>query len=149
MDDKPRTEAEHESVEDEGIPELERPHPAKIATGDPQEGLMVPRDEPRGAEDWGTTAEEQMEGRPLADRLDAELPDTEEGQREQAGRLREEGFGLVDTEKDLVADEAEDDVDGLSAEEAAMRIEDPPPGVSTGPDTYLDDPSPEPDRSEG
>ena len=149
MEREPRTGAEHESPEDEGIPDLERPHEAKRATGDPQEGLMVPRDEPRSAEDWGTTAEEQIEGRPLADRLDAELPDTQEGQREQAGRLREEGFGLVDTEKDLVADEAEGDVDGLSAEEAAMRVEDPPPGVSTGPDTYLEDPSQEPERPEG
>ena len=149
MEREPRTGAEHESAEDEGIPDIDRPHPTKRATGDPQEGLMVPRDEPRGADDWGTTAQEQTEGRPMADRLDAEVPDTEDGEREQPGRLREEGFGLVDTEKDLVADEAEDDVEGLSAEEAAMRIEDPPPGVSTGPDTYLEDPSQEPDRSEG
>ena len=141
MDREPQNAPEHESAEDEGIPDIGRPHPAKRATGDPQEGLMVPRDEPRGADDWGTTAEEQIEGRPMADRLDAEAPDTEIGDREQPGRLREDGFGLVDLEKDLVATDAEEDVEGLTAEEAAMRIEDPPPGVSTGPDTYVEDPS--------
>jgi hypothetical protein len=46
---------------------------------------------------------------------------------------------MVDEEKDLVADAAEDEVEGRSAEETAVRIEEKEPeGVTDGPDSYLE-----------
>jgi hypothetical protein len=133
------TEAEHESLEDEGIPDIGVPHPAKRSTGDPQEGLIAPRDQARAAEDTGVTAEEQREGASLDERIAEEEPDEEPGRRHEAGRLVEDG-GLIDEEKDLVADAAEDEVEGRSAEETAVRIEEEAPdGLTDGPDSYLED----------
>ena len=138
MEREPRDAPEFESPEDEGIPDIGRPHPAKRATGDPQEGLVVPRDRPRGSEDWGTTAAEQRDEEPLGDRLREELPDREPGDRRGAGRLVEEGSGLVDEEKDLVAPSVEEETAGLSAEEAAVRLEESPRGVVDHPDDYVE-----------
>ena len=130
-------ETEHESPEDEGIPDIGRPHPAKRATGDPQEGLILPGESARAAEDTGVTAEEQREGAPLEERLAEEQPDGEPGQRHDAGRLVDDG-AVLDEEKDLVADEAEGELEGRSAEEAAVRVEDEPGGLTDGPDSYLE-----------
>jgi hypothetical protein len=142
MDTTPHTAPEHESPEDEGIPDIGRPHPAKRATGDPQEGLILPGESARAAESSGVTAEEQREGEPLEQRLAQELPDTEPGRRREAGRLVDDS-AVLDEEKDLVADAAEDEVEGRSAEEAAVRIEDAPEGLTDGPDSYLEnDPAP-------
>ena len=138
MEREPRDGPEFESPEDEGIPDIGRPHPAKRATGDPQEGIVVPRDEPRASEDWGTTAAEQREEEPLEDRLREEVPDREPGQRPEAGRLVEEGSGLLDEEKDLVAPDLEEETGGLSAEEAAVRLEESPGGVVDHPDDYVE-----------
>ena len=131
-------EREHESPEDEGIPDIGRPHPAKRETGDPQEGLILPRDEARAAEDTGVTAEEQREGASLDERLTEERPDREPGQRDEAGRLIDDG-AVLDEEKDLVADAAEEELEGRSAEEEAVRIEDRPGGLTDGLDSYLED----------
>jgi hypothetical protein len=129
-----------EGPEDQGIPDLDPALPAKEATGDAQEGLVLPGDEPRAAEEHGTTAEEQREGEPLEDRLDREEPDQEAPAR-RAGRLIEEGEGLTDREKDEVAEEARDDVEGLSSEEAAIRVEeDAGGGVDRGRDRYVEEP---------
>lgn len=147
---EPTVSPEHESPEDEGIPDIGVPHPAKRATGDPQEGLIVPGDEPRAAESIGVTAEEQREGASLDARLAEEELDVEPGRRHDAGRLIEDGDGSIDTEKDLVADAAEDELEGRSAEEAAVRVDDEAVGGTDGPDTYVeDDPDVEndPDRS--
>ena len=141
MDTTPET--EHESPEDEGIPDIGRPHPAKRATGDPQEGLILPGESARAAEDTGVTAQEQREGAPLEERLAEEEPDREAGQRHDAGRLVDDG-AVLDEEKDLVADEAEGELEGRSAEEAAVRIEEQPEGLTDGPDSYLEN---DPDRS--
>lgn len=144
MESKPGD--EHESLEDEGIPDIGKPHPAKRATGDPQEGLIAPRDSARAAEDTGVTAEEQREGASLDERLSEERPDGAPGSRHDAGRLVEPGSDVVDEEKDLVADAVEEELEGRSAEEAAVRIEEgEPEGVTEGPDSYLED---APDRSE-
>jgi hypothetical protein len=128
---------EHVSPEDEGIPDDDRPHPKKVPTGDPQEGLMLPGDRPRG-DDWGNTAQEQREGESLDRRLGRDRPDKERGPRKDAGRLREEGDGLTDHEKDEVATEEPEDIEGRSAEEAAVRVEDEPEGLTGGPDQYVD-----------
>jgi hypothetical protein len=128
---------EYESPEDEGIPEEDRPHPKKVPTGDPQEGLVLPGDRPRG-DDWGNTADEQRRGEPLDRRLARERADRETGKRPDAGRLREKGFGLADHEKDEVATEATEDTAGRSAEEAAVRVERDPRSGTEGPDRYVE-----------
>ncbi|HEX2025647.1 MAG TPA: DUF5709 domain-containing protein [Actinomycetota bacterium] len=128
---------EDRSPEDEGIPDIGRPHPLQRETGD--EGLLLPGDEPVAVDDPGTTAAEQREGESLEERLEEEAPDVEPGRRRPPGRLREEGWGLTDQEKDQIADEAEDDTDGATAEESAMRVEDDPGGLTDGSDSYVED----------
>ena len=73
-------------------------------------------------------------------RPDEESPeDDAAGRREQSGRLVEEDPVGRDDEKDLVADEAEDDTEGLTAEEAAMRVQDSAPGATSHPDDYVEE----------
>jgi hypothetical protein len=64
------------SLEAEGIPDHEGPLPEKAATGDAQEGLYPPDDDEYvGADEFGTTAEEQRQGQTLAAKLARERPD--------------------------------------------------------------------------
>jgi Family of unknown function (DUF5709) len=127
--------------EDEGIPDLDPTLPSKEATGDTQEGLVLPGDEARVAEDDRITAREQREGAPLEDRLAEEEPEDEDLGRRQAGRLIEEHDGLEDDEKDEVAEEAPEDTQGLTAEEAAVRIDPDARGGSDRPeDRYIEEP---------
>lgn len=87
------------------------------------------------------TAKEQREGEPLEDRLDREEPEGQERGTRRAGRLIEEGEGLTDREKDEVSEEATDDVEGLTAEEAAVRVdEDAGGGVDRDRDRYVEEP---------
>jgi hypothetical protein len=61
--------------------------------------------------------------------------DADDELKRGSGQLVDEG--LVDEEKDLVADAAEQDED-QPAEEAAVRIrEGEPPGATDGPDSYV------------
>jgi hypothetical protein len=136
VDREPRRRPDHESPEEEGIPDTAGPAPGKPETGDPQEGLVPPRDEPTAVEDTGTTAEEQREGEPLDERLAEEQPEREPDDRRDAGGLIEDDAGLVDREKDEVAVEAERDTEGRSAEERAVRVEEEPEGLTGGPDRY-------------
>ncbi len=125
--------------EDEGIPEHGGPARGKRETGDQQEGLLPPRDEPQAADDFGTTATEQREGEPLDDRLAEEQPDLEPQTAATPGRLVEEASGVTDREKDEVAEEAEQDREALTAEEGAMRVEEEPEGLTEGPDRYVEE----------
>lgn len=101
----------------------------------------LPEGEARATEGHGVTAREQRGGEPLDDRLLEEEPDEENLGRRQAGRLIEEDDGLEDHEKDQVAEEAQGDTEGLSAEEAAVRIEREARGGSDRPDDgYVQDP---------
>jgi hypothetical protein len=128
-----------DAPEDEGIAEMEGPPDRQRETSDSPEGLVLPRDEPRAADAHGATAEEQREGEPLGERLREEDHDAGPAtHRQGAGRLVDEDVTGVDAEKDLVADEAEEDDAGLSAEEAAMRKEDRPPGATEHPDDYVE-----------
>jgi hypothetical protein len=127
------------SPEEEGIPDHGGPAPGKKATGDQQEGLLPPGDEPRAAEGFGTTAEEQREGESLDEKLAEEVPDREPPRRTSMGRLIDPGSGVADQEKDEIAEEAEEDLSGLSAEEAALRDEEEPGGLTGGPDTYVEE----------
>lgn len=104
-------------------------------TGEVPEEELVP-DEPQAVDDPGTTAEEQRQGASLDERLEEEEPDRAGEEREQAGRLVEEGWGLTDAEKDEVADAAGSEED-LSAEEDAVRVDDQAPGGVDGPDSYV------------
>jgi hypothetical protein len=137
MDQEPDRETEYESPEEEGIPDTGGPPDAKRDTGDPQEGLVLPRDEPTAVEDDGTTAAEQREGQPIDERLAEEEPDKPGTRRRDSGRLVQEDPGLVDEEKEEVAEEAEDDTEGRSAEESAVHIEEEPGGLTGGPDHYV------------
>lgn len=137
MDDERQPYPETDHPEDEGIPEMEGPPPQQQGTSDAPEGMVLPRDVARAADDFGTTAAEQREGEPLDERLREEEPDRAAGEgRDQAGRLLDDGGD--DTEKDLVADEAEEDTAGLTAEESAMRVQDGAPGAVDAPDDYVE-----------
>jgi hypothetical protein len=128
-----------EMPEDEGIPELDQALPQKEETGDAQEGLLLPRDEPRAVEENGTTAEEQREGESLDERLAREEEEEDgPGSRESAGTLAEEGSGLTDDEKDEVGEQAEA-AEGRSAEEEALRVEPEAPGGTDRPDSYVEE----------
>jgi hypothetical protein len=139
MDRKPDPPPDDESPEDEGIPDTGGPPPGKRDTGDSQEGLVLPRDEPRALEDTGITAAEQREGQPLEERLAEEEPERRPDERRDAGRLVEDDAGLVDEERDVVVEEAEEDKEGRSAEERAVRVEEEPGGLTGGPDRYTEE----------
>jgi hypothetical protein len=117
------------SLDEEGIPDLEGPLPEKAATGDPQEGASPPTDRPASL-DYGTTAEEQSRPEPLDVRLARELPDDEPlGAEPEAGVIlapEDEALGIEDDEKDVVGRATDDDLGGLSAEEAAVHVVDEP-----------------------
>jgi hypothetical protein len=129
-----------EMPEDEGIPDLDQALPEKEITGDPQEGLVVPRDEPRAVEEHGTTAGEQRKGESLDERLAREEEEDlgAPRPREGAGTLAEEGSGLTDAEKDEVGEQAEA-VEGRTAEEEALRVEPEAPGGTDRPDSYVEE----------
>jgi len=98
-----------------GVPAAEDVPEGQLATGDPLEGDMPPLDDPQAVEDWGLTAAEQQGAEPLGLRVQREEPD--------------------------VLDELDDDDLGtggragtLSAEEAAMRVEEEPAGINYDPD---------------
>ncbi|HWC32592.1 MAG TPA: hypothetical protein VG709_05630, partial [Actinomycetota bacterium] len=126
--------------EDEGIPEMEGPPEGQEETSDSPAGMVIPRDEPQASDEHGTTATEQRDGESLGERLAEEEPERAPGTaRDQAGRLQEDDVAGVDTEKDLVAEEADDDTLGLTAEEDAMRVQDAAPGAVDEPDDYVDE----------
>jgi hypothetical protein len=115
------------SLEREGIPDHEGPLPEKVATGDPQEGLMPPGDEPKGAFEWGVNAREQQLDEPLADRVRREEPelapqDVALEEEAQTGRLvgADDTDGLAAHDADAEAGSPYLDAD-LSPEEQAMH----------------------------
>lgn len=129
--------ADHDEVQDpgheladEGIPPLEEHPPGKVAAGDTHEGLVPPGDRPLGAEEFGTTAEEQRRGETLADRVAREEPEIEDPAR-HAGRLvAPGGEESWDDEKDEIGTTAGYDDGGYSAEEQAVQIREDPPGLT-------------------
>ena len=134
------------ALEEEGIPELEEQPPGKVLSGETPEGIVPPRDYPLGAEEYGTTAAEELIGESIAVRaareelpLSAERPLNDDGHG-LVGRLVQPDGGMVDV--DDTADEFGYDVaDGvaLSAEEAAIRVETDPEGLGGGWPGYLDE----------
>lgn len=124
--------------EEEGIPDHEGPLPEKVETGDPQEGMTPPADQPAHAYDHGVTIDEQREGATLNTRLGEEEPEQEPNldpdestsdpypanREEHGGRVvaPDEG-GPMDTEKDSVGYDAGPDRGGYSNEERGMHID--------------------------
>jgi hypothetical protein len=113
----------------EGIPDLEGPLPEKAITGDPQEGVAPPADEPASL-DYGITPAEQRRPEPLDLRLSREQRDltrTRPRLDRSVGPLvppedDEWATGGLDEEPQLVADEQP--AEGvLAPEEAAMHEE--------------------------
>lgn len=103
------------SPEDEGLPDILDGDPEqKRSIGVQEEGIMPPGPRPRGATAWGTTAAEQVQGEPQADRLRREA--VEEPEEHTADRLTSEAAG----DGQAVAEES-GDAAGLSAEEEAVR----------------------------
>jgi hypothetical protein len=130
------------ALDEDGIPDLAGPLPEKAATGDPQEGVPPPSDRPASF-DWGVTAAEEDSGEPLSVRVSHERPDFGVGavlrDDDQIVLLDDADDGVVDREKDLVA-EASTDERSLSAEEAALHaVDDAPGAVDRETDSYLDD----------
>lgn len=114
-------------IEAEGIPPLDDAPPGLDDEYNQIEGMMPPREEPVGADEFGITPEEERQQEPLAERALREEPDVAAGDRDTVGRLIEADRGVVDVDEEetAVARETEDD-DALSAEEAAMHITDRP-----------------------
>ncbi|MDX6217194.1 MAG: hypothetical protein QOG99_2778 [Frankiales bacterium] len=109
--------------EDEGIPDPGDLTPEQEATGQLDLTTEPPHDSPLGAEGWGTTAAEQHEGEPLAGRLAREAAEAYPEEPRDVGRLVAPDEGAhTDTEPDLVARDSGDG-SGLSAEEAALHLE--------------------------
>lgn len=126
--------------EEEGLASVEPGLSGKRITGDPQDDLIVPGDDPAAVDDFGTTAAEEHEGEPLDLRLSREEPelsahrpadenpDTDqpypEDREERVGRVIETDEGARgDDEPDVVALEVETDRGGFTAEERAMHVE--------------------------
>jgi hypothetical protein len=128
---------EEPQLEDEGIPDHEGPLPSKVRTGDQQDGIIPPGDHPRAADEFGTTAAEQLRGETLAERLEEEEPDgpLPQTERDDPGQLTERGDTETDDEAELVASEF-GDTPGESAEEDAVRAvpEGEVPGAYDAPD---------------
>lgn len=113
-----------------GIPATEEMPPG-VPAGWEAEEEPPPLDFPQGAESWGTTAEEELVGEPLSLRVLREEPEVDPA---SAGGVRvlEPGAegGLMDDEPDAVGELDAERSDTLSAEEAAMRVEDEPAGLT-------------------
>jgi hypothetical protein len=130
--------------EDAGIPDLQDGTPEQQWAEDPEE-LPLPGDSPNASVDWGTTADEQLEGEPHTARLTretadpalAEIGDDFEGTDAPdfdrvegieadvaVGRLVNEQDALPgDTEVDTEAADVGMDGGGLTPEEQAMHLE--------------------------
>ena len=98
-----------------GIPSAEDIPEGQLRTGDPLEGEIAPLDDPQAVEDWGLTAAEQQGAEPMSLRTQREEPDV----LDELSAEDEPGPGRVDA---------------LSAEEAAMRVEEEPAGLNYDPD---------------
>jgi hypothetical protein len=115
-----------ESLDAEGVPDLEGPLPEKADTGDPQEGVTPPADHPTASADWGTTAEEQRQGEPARLRVAREEPDpsTDPEAIAHVGDFDPESTAGLDDEDDVEGAEVfeSDPHLGRSAEEAALHV---------------------------
>jgi hypothetical protein len=127
--------------EEEGLASPDPADGAKRITGDAQEEIPVPAERPVGADEYGTTAEEERTDEPLDSRLRREEPDLieraatdadespdadqpyPEDPEERVGRIVEADEGArADDEPDAVAGDVGTDLGGFTAEERAMHV---------------------------
>jgi len=131
-------------VTEDGIPAIDEIPEQVLLTGDPLEGELPPLDHPQAVTDWGTTAAEQLGNEPLDVRIRREVPDVAPADDAMADRqFLEPGAegGWEDDEADSVGEMDGGTEDSLSAEEAAMRVVEEPPGLNYDPDPgYVDHP---------
>ena len=133
-------------VTEDGVPSVEEIPEDVLLTGDPLEGDMPPLDRPQAVKDWGTTASEQLGTEPLDVRVAREEPDVGMAELQPSEKQGDRQFlepgadaGAADTEPDSVGEAGTGPEDTLSAEEAAVRIVDEPPGLNYDPDPgYVD-----------
>ena len=128
-------------VTEDGVPAIDEIPEDVLLTGDPLEGELPPLDRPQAATDWGTTAAEQLGSEPLEVRLRREEPDVGLADVGADRQFLEPGAdgGLTDDEPDAVGEADVGLEDTLSAEEAAMRVVDEPPGLTYDADPgYVD-----------
>jgi hypothetical protein len=127
--------------EEAGLPATDDVLPGKQITGDTQDEMMVPGEEPTAVDEWGTTAREESLGEPLDLRLSREEPDVLDQldtpasaepdsdnpypveRDEHVGRIVDLDEGArEDVDADMVASDVGTDSGGFSAEERAMHI---------------------------
>ena len=128
-----------------GIPATSE-QPRDVPQGWEAEEEPPPLDIPQGVEEWGTTSREEAIGESVAMRARREEPEVWERvfEEDTSGGVSvlEPGSddGLTDTEPDAIGELDTDRQYSLPAEEAAMRVEDEPAGLTydRGPG-YLDD----------
>ena len=123
------------------IPAIEEIPADVLAGGDPLDGELAPFDRPSVVTDWGTTVAEQLASEPLDIRIAREEPEYQSAEAYADRQFLEPGaiLGLGDAEADMFGDSDGGFGDTLSAEEAAMRIVEEPPGMNYDPDPgYLD-----------
>jgi len=124
-----------------GISAIEEIPADVLSTGDPLDGELPPLDRPSAVTDWGTTVAEQLMSEPLDVRMAREEPEYETAEAYADRQFFEPGavVGLGDEEGDMFGEADGGFGDTLSAEEAAMRVVDEPPGMNYDPDPgYLD-----------
>ena len=113
---------------------MEDNEPRDADDGDELEAAIMRADHAFGAESVGTTADEELAGESLDQRLAEERPDRPG--TDEALSLVDEGE-LSDEEKELVADAVIERDEFASPEEAALSVRDSVPGA-----TDHDDPHP-------
>jgi hypothetical protein len=125
--------------------------PRHIPPGSEDEETPPPLEFPQGVEEWGTTPREELIGEPFEPRVGREEPDrsasNEAGSQTGGVSLYEPGAddgvdeqGGLDTEADAVGDLSVDHDVTMSPEEAALRIDEEPPGLTyDSTPGYLDD----------
>lgn len=129
----------------DGVPATEELPDGQLLTGDPVEGEMPPLDHSQGAEDWGTTAAEQLGAEPMSLRALREEPEVRLGDVDPGGGVQvitpsADDAGLSDLEPDEVGEVDLGFQDTLAPEEAAMRVEEEPAGLNYDPDPGYVDP---------
>jgi hypothetical protein len=121
--------------------------PRHIPPGAEDEETPPPLEFPQGVEEWGTTPGEELVGEPFELRVRREEPDRPVADPQTGVSLYEPGAdsgvdeqGGLDTEADAVGELSVDDDVTLSPEEAALRIDEEPPGLTYDPSPgYLND----------
>lgn len=105
---------------------------ADADAGSSPDGVLIPPDDPQVLDDYGTTAAEARADEPLSSRLAREQPETSEDSMGESqggilpGQLVEpgsEGVDSVDTTPESIARDAGAPGGVLSAEEAALHLE--------------------------